>query len=596
MSLPTISEVLKSFNLHKQQGEAVADVPRRQAMLNELFCAGKQWGAYSAIRGTIVDDQWPDDERVPRNYVALTGNYMKAFASLLNQDRRSALAVPTTPDEPEDVYAAEICNRFIDFFAGEQKTADKVHQAVQYAVQDGTAGTKCWYDAAADEIKVSRLTIHDFLLDPSNEDWRQAQWVIFCNHYTEDVVADLWERGGVRGEPPKATGYKNAAGQTVYGVTGYEYWHRPTRKNPQGLFACIVHGEVLERKPYPIAVPVEGDRMEYLLPISLMKIGNFRDSVYGITPITDVINLQRAVNEMQARTIKLARVVTNPQLVLPKSLADELDITVSNTIGYDDTKEGKTQIGWTSVPAISNDLFRLRDDMIAQMAEVMGLNPVTVGANDDVLSGAAIKARYAVDAQKHSDALKSLDDFVLDMWRLVLALVQLHYSRKRQAKIVRRDVVDLISFSAADILGATVKLEVGSELERRTDYREADAIQKAAAGAATTADVANAKKTAPNAVAAKQARVAVATYLAGEDIDLDSLNEAAVMTAIDRAKSAALSTANRADFVSLVLLEKLLKQRGEDEAVDEDAMPTSSANAGTEAPPSDSIPSPEFVG
>lgn len=585
------SKILDSFKRHLAEGEAVARPVRANAALNEKFVAGKQYGVLTPHG--VVDDLWFDDEKVPRTYVNLCQGLMTTFSALLNKDRKSAIATPLTPDEPEDVYVAEICNRFIDFFSTEQKTADKIHQSVQYAFQGGSAGLKVWYDAAKDEIRWSRLTVHDFVFEPV-EDWREAQWAIFDSKYSEDAVADLWKKCGLQSAPPKAEEYTNAAGQRVRGIKGHEYWHRPCEAYPDGVYACIIAGEVVECRPYPLAVPTDGDRVEFLLPFVMMKIRHDRESPYGITPLSDIINLQRQVNETEARITKLMRIVTHPQLKVTKSLAN-LDITTVNLIVVDDKDDGKATVEWTRPGTIDQNLFRTRDDKIAQMTDVIGLNAITTGANTTTQSGRAIEARYEIDAQKNSDALKSLDDMVLDAWRLTLALVQLHYSVKRQAKIVRQDAVDLISFSAADIMGSNIRLESASEIARRTDVRTADAVEKAQAGAGTSADVAVAQKTAPNAVAHKQAKRAVQLYLDGEDIDTTTLSMPALLGAIDRAKSRALSTSSRSDFSALMLLERLLREQDDNEP-GADGLPPSSGTSGTQAAPKDTITSPEIQG
>jgi hypothetical protein len=572
--LPTLSSILTDFEKHRRQGERIATPYRRLGSLCESFVAGRQFGAILQRSQQVVNDEWfKNNEAVPRAHINICQGLMTTFSALLNKDRRSALATPTTPDDPEDIYSTEITNRVIDYVAQEQKTAAKIHQAVQYAFQDGTAGVKVWPDEFKGEVRWARLTIHDYIIDPV-EDWHDAKWVIFENHYTEDEVAEMWEAAKLPGSPPDEQDYQNAAGETVSGVLGHEYWQRPCRKYPDGFFVVVIGGEVVVRKVYPLIINTEGDRKESLLPLALMKVRFRRDSAYGITPLADVINLQRLLNETHARTIKVMRQVTNKQIAMPKDLADQVNITQGHTLGYDPKMpDAKSKIFALDLGAVGMDLYKLRDDARAFMFEVVGLNEVTSGGEAPTLSGRAIEAYYELDSQKNSDALKSLEDMVLDAWRLCLAIIQLFYPVERTAEIVRMDAIDLVTFSGKDIQGKNIRLEASSEMERRTDVRAGKATEALQAGTGTPEELAAAQKTAPNAIAKQAASLAVRAYLAADDVEINARDHSipALKEAIDREKSRAISTGRRSDFVDLVYLETLIRDQIEGAAVDEEA-------------------------
>jgi hypothetical protein len=388
----------------------------------------------------------------------------------------------------------------------------------------------------------------------------------------------MWEAGGIAGLPPEETEYVNAAGETVCGIVGYEYWVRPSRKFPEGVFAVIIGTVIVVRKAYPLIVNTEGDRKESLLPLSLMKIRFRRDSAYGITPLADVVNLQRLLNETHARTIKVMRLVTNPQIAMPKPLADSIDITRTNTIDYDPKMDdARSKIFAVELGAVGLDLYKLRDDAKAFMFDVVGLNEVTSGGAAPTLSGRAIEAYYELDAQKNSDALKSLEDMVLDAWRLCLAIIQLFYPTPRVAEITRMDAADVFTFTGADVQGKNIRLESASELERRTDVRVGKAVENAQAGVGGAQDIATAQKSAPNAVAKQAADLAVRTYLAAGDVDINvnDYSIPALRESIARAKSRAIAQGRKSDFVDLVLLENIISDQIEGSEPDTgDSSPT----------------------
>lgn len=582
---PLAPDILDDFKRHRDRSSRVAKPYRELGELCEMFVGGRQWGVYSGQRNQVqLGAAWFDNENVPRAYINVMQGLMTTFSALLNKDRRSALATPTTPDDPEDIYKTEITNRLIDYVSNEQKTAQKIHEAVQYSFMDGTAGVKVFYDVESDEVVWSRLTIHDYWIDPV-ENWRDAKWVIFENRYTCDEVDEMWKASAKTGEPPEEVEYTNAAGEKVYGILGHEYWVRPCKKYPRGFYAVVINDEVVVRKEYPLLIETEGGRLESLLPLSLMKIRSRRQSAYGSTPLVDVINLQRLVNETHARTIKVMRLITNPQIAMPKELADKVDITKTNTIGYEKTiDDPKNKIFAVQLGSVPLDLYKLRDDTKAFMYDVVGLNEVTSGGNAPTLSGRAIEAYYELDAQKNSDALKSLDDMVLDAWRVCLAWMQLMYPTQRVAEIARMSAIDVVTWSGADIQGKNIRLEAASELERRTDVRVGKATEALQAGTGTPEELAAAQKTAPNAIARQAANLAVRAYLAADDVEINARDHSipALKEAIDREKSRAIASGKRADFVDLVLLENLIRDQIEGVPAEADKAPV--APAPTEQP------------
>lgn len=566
--LPTREKILERLHRCLTRGEVVAAMPRRIGRINEAFVQGDQWSTFT--RKTVMDDAWFDDEGVPRIYVNECQGLMTTWSALLNRDRKSAVADPAS-EQPEDIYTAEVTNRFIEYFTAEEETATKVHRAVQSAFENGTAGLKIWYDKDKRSIRWETLTIHTFIIDPV-EDWRQAGWVIFENYYTEDEVAELWQANKLKSKPPMETEYVNTHGEKLWGVRGLEVWHRPTRDFPKGFYACVIGNTVVERRAYPYVVPNDAGEDEYLLPLSMMKVRFVRGSAYGKTPMTDVVPLQRSLNEMVARIMKLVRIVTNPHLKLPQSMAESFDVATSNVIGLGaKDKDVAGALGWTSVGEIHPALFQQRDYFVTAMNEVVGLNDVTVGTENRSISGRSRELIYQLDAQKNADALKSLDDMVLDAWRLTLALAQLFYTDERLAQLMETDASGTMLFRGSDIQGRNIRLQASSELDKRTDAKVQGELEKLQQGVGTTSDVARAGRTPAFGAAKRQTRQFIEAFLAGEDVDADMrLYDPAVLgDLIERAKVAAIREGRRADFRDLVYLQRFLGEQ----AAAEDAQP-----------------------
>jgi hypothetical protein len=558
------TDVLDRFRRLCAISEPIAFRYRRIATINERFVEGDQWGV-GAFQGasSYARDVWFDDEGIPRIYVNECQGLMTTWSALLNRDRRSATAEPASEDL-EDIYRAEIANRVIEFFIAEQNTAAKIHQAVQYAFQDGTAGIKVLFDRRRKAIVWSPLTIHTYLIDPV-PDYREAQWVIFTNHYTEDEVAELWEANHIQKPMPEEQVFRNAAGEECYGIEGHEVWHRPTRKFPRGFYACIIQNEVVELMEYPLVRPTDGEP-EYLLPLALMKVRNVRDSAYGKTPMTDVVPLQRSMNEAVSRIQAMIRAVTKIYLKLPKTLQVELDAKPNTAIlGFDESPKGVNAakaIGFTQAGEIPQQVFEQRDYFRSMMNEVAGLNDVTVGNEQRSLSGKALDTIYALDAQKNADAAKSLEDMVIDCFHLTLAQFQLFYPHIRQGLIGNASAAEIADFDGIDVQGVDLRLQQSSELDALATVREGAAAEGLLAGTKTPGDLERARRSPMFGLQKRMAQQLVDAFLAGEDIDVEpeDLDLALFDEVIGKAASLAMRSGRKDDWKALYQLRRWVKE------------------------------------
>lgn len=527
---------------------------RRQGSINERFCLGDQWSATVWAKGsnsaTLQDNAWFDDEGVPRVYTNHLQNLTLTWSSLLTKNRPSVTAYPAS-DTPDDLFRAEVANKLIDFFVAEEDTAAKIHQAVTYSCQHGTAGLKIVFDKEAGAIKWAPLTIMNYFIDLT-PDWKDARWVIFEDHITVDDAQAIFDRYGIHREPNEVK-YKTAANEDMLGVSKLEFWQRPCRDYPRGLYACLVDDEVTEViDEYPYVVETDG-KPEYLLPLVLMKVRNVRDSAYGYTNLTDCVPLQRALNEINSRLIKIMRQTSNVHLLLPKELGGEDFKVEENTVIFFNSaqSEAAREIRYTTPPQISPVLFNYRDYWRTALNEVMGINEITAGDKTRSLSGRAIENIVELDTQKNADAAKSLETMTEAAWRLTLALVQITYTEPRTIKITGDTGVDVLQFRGADIAGVDVRLEPASEIDKLAEAKGARADERAQAGLPPARDAASSRLM--SGISRQAAEQIVADYLAGRNVQLEpeDLDLETVAEVVTRHRARALSQGRQADWIAL---------------------------------------------
>jgi hypothetical protein len=260
-------EVAKFVDERLKKGAAIVERYRKLGKLNEQFVLGNQWGATTWNKGspTVDEDQWFTAEGVPKLHVNLLAIIHMTWAALVTKNRQSARATQGTED-PEDAFNAELVNKIIEWVSREYKTADVFMQAAQFGFDHGTAGVKHCWDSARKRLILAPLTIFNVVLAPG-ADYKNARWYAFQNYLDEEAAIDLFEKVGIT-KKPKVEKYENSAKEELEGVVHVEFWHRPCRDFPRGMFASLVDGEVVELiEEWPYTLDVPGQERKLIRPL-----------------------------------------------------------------------------------------------------------------------------------------------------------------------------------------------------------------------------------------------------------------------------------------------------------------------------------------
>lgn len=560
MSLPvdpvySPSRIKALFNKLHQKGENIAQKYRSIAEVNESFYGGDQWSVVVSTKGkvTVNKNAWFDSEKVPRLSVNLFTGLLMTWSSLITSDRPTVKAVAAS-DDPIDTYRSAFAQKVIEYLEEEVDSSVKINEAVQLAGLGGTGGLKIVYLKKEDRISWEALSIHDVILDPSSADWREAGWVIFEDHISEDEAEELLEAGGhtdvrVREEP-----YKNAANEELHGVKRAELWLRPTRKYPQGLYVCFVQGEIVEGELYPYVVNDDSGDPQYLLPLALMTVRRQRGSVYGTTNFTDAVPLQRAFNENVSRLQKIIRTTSSIHLKFPQELAKGFNPAENSLIQFPIAKAAAAKaIEFTNPPQIGTAIFSQRDFLAASMQQVVGLNSSTSGTQAAPLSGRAIENLVELDQNRNADCTRALETMTREAYRLSLKLVSHYFSAPRQAKITNGDMMDVISFAGADVEGVDIRLEPASEIDDMSGQREKIALERVQSGLAQPSAIAQAQNAPKLGQSRAIAEKLLAAFMNGQqitelpgDLDFD-----AVADVIGKHKADALSKQDLGKWIAV---------------------------------------------
>lgn len=505
--------------LYKEGLEAAVRY-REQALVNEAYAHGDQWDVIISQSGrrSVRKDAWYDEEEVPRIAVNEIGPAHQTWAALMTKDRPTVSAAPTN-DSPDSAYKAAIGNVIIDYLEQELDTANKVHKATSFAGLHGTGGLKIAFVPKEDRVTWSRITIFDFVIDPSNPDWREALWVIFEDHIREDDALDFFEGVGIT-RKPQLEEYRNAVGDAMKGVRTLEMWHRPCRRYPDGAYVYIVDGEQIEfQQQYPYIFTDDSGVEQFPLPLVLMRVREIRDAVYGETNLSAAVPMQHAYNEMVSRIQKELR-DRKSMLFLPDT-CEESYLQSASVVFFPKKDHLAARVAQRlDAGDLPQSFFSQRDFFQQKIPTTIGLNQVTAGTASQTLSGRAIDNIVQLDQQKNADATKEQQAMVREGWTLTWRLVGKYYTEMRKARIANADVADVLAFNNTDVEGADVRLEPASELDKLSAAKKLAAGQDQQNGVATQQELEGARTDGSVGFAREQAEQLVQEVMTGMPVDV----------------------------------------------------------------------------
>lgn len=395
-----------------------------------------------------------DDDKIPQNIEA---QIVYTFASLIMKDRPGAYAVPIGA-ELEDKAASEIVTKLIEYLETELCTNEKLHNSAIYCAQHGTGAMKCVYNPATDKIDWKLLSIFDFYVDDV-EDLSTAQYVVTRDMLTEwrakELLASVSESGEDEEDVSMQT-YRDGDGKWIDGCPKYEIWYKPCFRYPKGLYACVINNKVIEAMDYPYVFASKDGGQEALLPVIFWKLKNIRACALGSTWLNDVTPIQLQLNLLNTKIHK--RVSLSQQwLLVPKSLASDGLDEDNLMIAFDDAIASQTEnIRYVSPAPVDPQLYGHRDFLVKSAYTCAGISESTTGNVSASQSGRALAYAAELDSNKHSDTVKSLENFILNCWSMSVKLMQKYYEISRQIMIGGEQA---LAFSAADIQGVDVRLE-----------------------------------------------------------------------------------------------------------------------------------------
>lgn len=441
-----IQDLIESL---KAEAEQEAYPYLQQGALNEQWVAGRQtkqigmngqqevyWRAY-----------------LPHVTKNLLPSLLATWRSAITSGRPSVGAWPAVPNE-EAQESADVANKLITYYENEWQIDTLLGEQVTMAAMHGTAGFKIVFNPQSNSVEWNPITIFDILIDNTSDRYEEANWVMFKSYM------DKWDAQELMGNEEVAEEeYTVNDSAKKRGVCVWELWHKPTKRVPQGLYCKLIQDKVIDAQAFPYEFAnLESGKAEYVLPIVLMKVAPVRGSPFANTWVSDAVQVQHQINEIESSIMNIRRATANVKLVVPdKKIQDNW--SADNQIIVSDASAGRG-IYWVQPPVANMSLLNEREEHKRTLYEMAGLNEQlwSSGSVKSGTSGKSIAYLKALDAQARSGVTQSLEAMLNRAWKLTLQLIQKYYVGERVINIVDGDEIQQFAFKAADIQGITVTL------------------------------------------------------------------------------------------------------------------------------------------
>jgi hypothetical protein len=500
-----------------------------QARANEKIASGNL-STDSIIRNNLTNAY--ADQDYPRAPQQILNNLVLTWSALMCKDRQSVYAVPVS-NELEQVSAAEIFTKVIEYTETEEDIAHKWHTSAIYNAYHGTAFMYIYFDPDKQRVTWKPLSVFDVYLDDKAEA-ADIEYCVIRDYIDQWTAEDMIKAANPdsNAEPELET-YQDGQGYDHQGVAKYTIWYKPCARYPTGLYACIIAGELVESSEYPyVFQDKDGTGQVALLPVVWWYCRKNRGTSLGITWASDCSPLQTALNELNSKLLRNAQ-ISQSYLVIPKSLNNNEGFDQVNQIIATDPNSDMGNIGWVSPAPIDPNQIQEKQNLIQSMYDSAGISQQTAGQAGGA-SGRALAYQAELDTQKHADAFKSFEVAIKNAWNLDLKLKQKYYTVPQ--KLLLDDGVTDLVYSGTDIMGIDIRLEPRSERESNRSSKVEKQQQLVQGGMADPMSLGDVQPTAVGKISEVIAEDLINKYLAGEEVDItpETVDPIAFVNVLDK--------------------------------------------------------------
>lgn len=410
------------------------------------------------------------------------------------------MSVVPSSTEDEDIKAAKAGDKFLVSFWQGNQMKKKVRRLGGWQFTTGNVFASHRWDPKLGPIELDEKTGKmvyqgDVAVDVwspfevvvpavtmGNTELHGFPWLIRMKWRTLECLV---EKYGKKGEEVRAEGVPSALVDASYmlgGRTGtqarkfpgameIEYFHKPDRVFPRGLYCVCANGVVLETKDYPYTKY----NMEHFKDVDVP--GQF----WGKATMTDAIPLQKTWNSTLSDIQEFNRTMGRGKYLIPEksNFRIEFDNATGQHVYYKPVMGHKPELMTLKNMPVS---FQQTLEMTwNSLNNLFSQHEVTQGTNrSDIRSGEMVSILREQDAHGAIPSHQIFEESLEGLMAGVLQRVQKGYTQPRMIKVLGRDKeIEVASFGAADLRGNTdVTVKKQSSLPDSRVAREARVMSR----------------------------------------------------------------------------------------------------------------------
>lgn len=488
-------EIEEYFEETHKEAEEAGKERRLQGELNWSFYLNRQ---DAKIKDGAVGSMW-GHERYPYRTENLIRGNLDTQVGRQVKDLPDAEALPTTADAVARG-AAKIAQDLIEYWAFEHDLDREFTRVCLWGWLSGHAGFKPTFDVAYDCVRFEAVKAWEFCSDPDTDSVENGRWVTFIDHKSQFDALEM-----VRSRMPpeefeklstedfEVSEYKpGVTAKMRKGVKVEERWEVPHPRCPEGFYALLVGGKLVEAKPYPYMLPSREGRMEAdpetgammpaksaYLPIVVWSPGENDDGPYGSTPVDDAVERQRLHNENISHVANLMRISADLRRYGNKEVLDRIQTGKNQNVECADPSQIPR---WDEPPRISPALMQAKEEGREEVARLLGVDQQQ--GNSSNQPARAIAYVEQIDSYKLTLPHRSFMAMVGALYEMGLKLAQVFLSDQKVYSMPHGDSVREIAFRGADLHGVTVRIEPRAGKDKYAAQKAQSLAERAEAGLA----------------------------------------------------------------------------------------------------------------
>lgn len=445
---------------------------------------------YRAYHGMYTDSGYQNHEvsftgeqgelvTLPVNHYRNIGEHI---FTMITANRPSMDARPVNTDYKSQAQTY-LANGILEYYMREKGLEDAIFEATKMAIVLGSGYVKMeWNATAGEEFDIDEDTeefIHsgdaeftvcsplDVVFDGTKESWKENEWVLVRSYKNKaNLIAKYPEQAEIIGSLATKSD-ENRFSQTFWSndqtddIPVYEFFHKRTEALPQGRYMLFLGSDI---------ILLDTDLPYRRLPLMRITPSTFLGTVYGYTPMLDILPIQQCINSIYSAIMTNQNAFGVHNVFVPRNA----NINVNNLSGGLNVIEGDAKPEVLELLQTPAEMFKFMEMLIQSAETISGVNSVARGNPEASLrSGSALALVQSMAIQFISGFQKSYVKLIEDCGTTLIDILKDFANTPRLVAIVGKNNKPLLKeFTGEQISNVSrVIVDVGNPLARTISGR-----------------------------------------------------------------------------------------------------------------------------